>query len=70
MKHVKQILAKTLEHASKAKFYHNNQDIFLRYFPNLATYQKMILAGNFDKMERVIKENTTFTFEKFNCEAK
>jgi len=55
MIHIKDILAKTLENASKAKFYRTNRDIFLRYFQSLEQYEALILAGNFRKMEEIIK---------------
>jgi len=57
MMHVKQILAKTLEHASKAKFYTHNTDIFLKYFESEEQYRALILAGNFRKIEEIIKLN-------------
>lgn len=65
MLHIKDILAKTIENASKAKFYHHNQDIFLKYFDSLKLYKALILAGSFDKMERIIKEKSNFSLNKF-----
>lgn len=56
MIHIKHILAKSLENASKAKFYRTNRDIFLRYFESLEQYEALIAAGNFKKMELIIKE--------------
>lgn len=55
MIHIKDILAKTLENANKAKFYRTNRDIFLRYFENLQQYEALIAAGNFKKIEEIIK---------------
>jgi hypothetical protein len=51
------ILEKSVTNASKAKFYHHNQDIFLRYFDSIQQYEALILAGNFGKMEEIIKSN-------------
>jgi len=52
------------------KFYRTNRDIFLRYFHNLQQYEALILAGNFKKMEKIIKENSTFKFDEFEAETK
>jgi len=57
MIHIKHILAKTLENASKAKFYAHNIDIFLRYFDSEEQYRALILAGKFGKIEEIIKSN-------------
>jgi hypothetical protein len=54
--HIKDLLERTVERASKAKFYRTNRDIFLRYFDSLEQYEALILAGNFEKMELIIKE--------------
>jgi hypothetical protein len=50
-------MQRTVERASKAKFYHHNRDIFLRYFESLEQYEALIAAGNFGKMELIIKQN-------------
>jgi hypothetical protein len=55
MIHIKDILEKTVENASKAKFYHYNRDIFLKYFESVQQYNTLISAGNFEKMELIIK---------------
>lgn len=55
MIHIKHILAKSLENASKAKFYTHNADIFLRYFDSAEQYRALILAGNFGKIDEIIK---------------
>ena len=55
MIHIKDILAKTLENATKRKFYTNNADIFLRYFESEEQYKALIAAGNFKKIEEIIK---------------
>ena len=65
MIHIKHILAKSLENASKAKFYQNNQDKFLRYFDSANQYQALILAGKFGKIEEIIKANSSFDLEGF-----
>jgi hypothetical protein len=65
MKHVKDILATITANASKAKYYHHNMPIFLRYFDNIEQYNALILAGNFKKMEQIIKENSNFSFDDF-----
>ena len=64
MIHIKTILAKVIENASKAKFYHHNRDIFIKYFESIQQYQSLIEAGNFKKMNDIIKEKTDFTFDK------
>jgi len=56
MIHIKDLTERAVERASKAKFYRTNRDIFLRYFESLEQYEALILAGNFKKMELIIKE--------------
>lgn len=68
MTHIKEILQKSLENASKSKFYHHNRDIFLRYFDSLQQYEALIAAGNFEKMQEVIKGKTNFSSNKFKTE--
>lgn len=63
MIHIKNILNKTINE-SKAKFYHQNRDIFIKYFESIEQYQNLIEAGNFKKMNDIIKEKTDFTFDK------
>ena len=70
MTHIKDLLAEIIKNASKAKFYSYNQDAFLRYFDNEQQYKALILAGNFEKIEKIIKENSTFKFDKFEAETK
>jgi hypothetical protein len=55
MIHIKDILAKTVENASKTKFYHHNREIFIKYFDSVQQYNALISAGNFEKMELIIK---------------
>jgi hypothetical protein len=55
MIHIKHILAKSLENASKAKFYYHNRDIFLKYFDSEEQYKALILARNFKRIEEIIK---------------
>lgn len=58
MMHIKDILvAQSKENASKAKFYTHNTDIFLKYFDSAHQYEALILAGNFKKIEEIIKSN-------------
>lgn len=49
----------------KARFYQNNPDIFIRYFDSPEQYEALIAAGNFKKMEAIIKENSAFSFDEF-----
>jgi len=70
MTHIKDLLAEIIKNASKAKFYSYNQGAFLRYFGSLQQYKALILAGNFEKMEKMIKENSTFKFDEFEAETK
>jgi hypothetical protein len=65
MTHIKDLLAEIIKNASKAKFYSYNQGAFLRYFDDEQQYKALILAGNFEKMEKIIKENSTFKFDEF-----
>lgn len=64
MIHIKEIQERILNNASNAKFYHHNRDIFIKYFESIEQYQNLIEAGNFKKMNDIIKEKTDFTFEK------
>ncbi len=74
MIHIKTILAKAIENASKAKFYHNNnakfyhhnRDIFIKYFESIKQYQNLIEAGNFKKIQEIIREQTDFNINNFN----
>ena len=70
MTHIKDLLAEIIKNASKAKFYSYNQGAFLRYFDNLQQYEALILAGNFEKMEKIIKENSTSKYDEFEKEIK
>ena len=65
MQHIKDILTKVKENASKAKFYRTNRDIFLRYFDSLEQYEALINAGNFRKMDEIISDKTNFKSEEF-----
>jgi len=68
MKHISQSIQKLLEkmkQEQKSKFYEHNRDIFLRYFDSLEQYQALICAGNFKKLEGIIKDNSNFSFEEF-----
>lgn len=56
MIHIKDLMERTVERASKAKFYRTNRYIFLQYFESLEQYEALILAGNFEKMDEIIKE--------------
>lgn len=64
MIHIKEIQERILNNASNAKFYHHNRDIFIKYFESIEQYQNLIEAGNFKKMNDIIKEKTDFTFDK------
>ena len=61
MIHIKEIQEKILNNASKAKFYHHNRDIFIKYFDSIEQYNSLIMSGKFDKLEQIINENTNFT---------
>ena len=71
---IKTIIAKVIENASKAKFYHNNnakfyhhnRDIFIKYFESIKQYQDLIEAGNFKKIQEIIREQTDFNINNFN----
>ena len=66
MIHIKTILAKTIENASNAKFYHDSQDIFIKYFESIKQYQDLIEAGNFKKIQEIIREQTDFNINNLN----
>jgi len=65
MIHIKNILNKTINE-SKAKFYHHNRDIFIKYFENIEQYQNLIEAGNFKKIQEIIREQTDFNINNLN----
>jgi len=65
MIHIKTILANTIENASKAKLYHQNRDIFLKYFDSVEQYEALISAGNFKKIDEIIKQNSSFNLDEF-----
>lgn len=64
MIHIKDIIDRIAENASKAKFYSHNQQIFLKYFDSEEQYKALILAGNFKKLEAIISEKSEFKFSK------
>jgi hypothetical protein len=39
-------------------------DIFLKYFESVQQYDALILAGNFEKLEGIIKEQSNFKIEE------
>ena len=65
MEHIKQSMQRIASNISKAKFYNNNKDIFLRHFDGLEQYQALIQAGNFKKMEEIIRGSSEFRLEEF-----
>lgn len=65
MKHISEIMDRIKQHASKAKFYQTNREIFQRHFQSHEHYTALITAGNFDKMEGIIQENTEFSFDEW-----
>jgi len=58
-------MQKLIDHGTQAKFYQGNRKIFLRYFDSLQQYEALIVAGNFKKMEEIIKANSKFSVEGF-----
>jgi hypothetical protein len=65
MIHIKTILANTIANASKAKLYHHNRDFFLKYFDSVEQYEALISAGNFKKIDEIIKKNSSFNLDEF-----
>jgi hypothetical protein len=65
MIHIKTILANTIANASKAKLYHQNRDIFLKYFDSIEQYDALISVGNFKKIDEIIKKNSSFNLDEF-----
>ncbi len=65
MTHIKHILADIVANASKAKLYHHNRDIFLKYFDSIEQYEALISAGNFKKIDEIIKKNSSFNLDEF-----
>ena len=63
---IKTIIAKVIENASKAKFYHDNRDIFIKYFESIDQYQNLIEASNFKKIQEIIREQTDFNINNLN----
>ena len=66
MIHIKTILAKAIENTTKAKFYHHNRDIYIKYFESIEQYQNLIEAGNFKKIQEIIREQTDFNINNLN----
>ena len=64
MVHIKEIINKQLENISKAKFYNWNRDIFLKYFDSIEQYDALISAGNFKKIDEIIKQNSFFNLDE------
>lgn len=64
-KTIKQTMENLINHGTQAKFYQGNRDIFLRYFDSLEQYEALIAAGNFKKMEGIIKAKSEFNVEAF-----
>jgi len=70
MIHIKDLMSAALVRASKAKFYQANRNDFIQYFDSPQRYEALIAAGSFEKMERIIKENSTFDFDQFATKIK
>jgi len=64
MIHIKDILANTMANVSKAKLYRQNRDIFLKYFDSIEQYEALISAGNFKKIDEIIKQNSSFNLDE------
>lgn len=62
---IKTHMQKLIEQGTQAKFYQGNREIFLRYFDSLQQYEALIAAGNFKKMEEIIKAKSKFSVEGF-----
>lgn len=52
-----------MKQSSEEKFFNQNSDIFLRYFESPQQYQALILAGSWDKMHQIIRQNTSFDLQ-------
>ena len=65
MQHIKQAMSNILINSSKAKFLRDNENKFVRYFEDSAHYRSLINAGNFKKIEEIVKEKTTFNREQW-----
>lgn len=65
MYHISAPLKTLNKRAEQAKFWANNQSIFLRYFDSEQEYNALINAGNFAKISKIVKDNTTFKLENF-----
>jgi hypothetical protein len=68
MDHIKKVLQNAKDNvlANRAKYYHNNFSIFVRYFDSEQQYIALINAGNFKKIEEIIKNKTNFNFNEFS----
>ena len=42
MMHIKEIQERILNNARKAKFYHHNRDIFIKYFDSIEQYNSLM----------------------------
>ena len=65
MKHIKEIMENNIDLIKKGRFYYRNRDIFLKYFESMEQYQALINAGNFKKMQEIIKQNSSFNLDEF-----
>jgi hypothetical protein len=65
MQHIKQAMQRILINNSKVKFFEDNENKFLQYFDSLDQYKALIRSGNFDKMQEIIKDKSTFNVDNF-----
>jgi hypothetical protein len=56
MQHIKQAMSNILINSSKAKFLRDNENKFVRYFKDSAHYRSLINAGNFKKIEEIVRK--------------
>lgn len=65
MQHISEILKRIDNNKARKALYVGNKDIFLKYFDSEYQYDQMIQGGAFDKMDRVVKENSKFNSQEF-----
>lgn len=61
MKHISNSISSVVKFAGKARFYNTNRDYFQRHFKE-GQYDALIRAGNWAKLDEIIKENSQFSF--------
>ena len=67
MEHISQVVKNLMSYKTNARFFenNNNRNHFIQYFESQRQYDALISAGNFKKMNDIIRKNSNFSFETF-----